>query len=135
MNDQSSIIVFIDDETTPVGEFPAPVTFDLDTRKLIDGNHTLRVISKDNKGTEGVKLIRFTVRNGPAIAIEGITSDEVVEGIIPLMINAYGKGDQKTFLLLGSETPRGLPWWVLAGIILFVAWSGYFLITSFAVKL
>jgi hypothetical protein len=51
------------------------------------------------------------------------------------MINAYGKGDQKTFMLAGSETPQSIPWWVVVGIVLFVAWTGYFVITSLAVKL
>jgi hypothetical protein len=133
MKDQSVVKLFIDDEKQPIGEFPAPVAFELDTTKLIDGNHILKVVSKDNKGREGVKILPFIVRNGPAIAIEGLKRDEVVEGILPLMINAYGKGDQKTFLLHGSETPRGLPWWLVAGIVIFIAWSAYFIINSLAI--
>jgi hypothetical protein len=135
MREQSFVTLFIDEELTPIGEFPAPVTFDLDTRKLTDGNHTLKVVSKDHQGKEGVKLIPFVVRNGPAIAIEGLKKDEIVEGVLPLMINAYGKGDQKTFMLQGSETPQSIPWWLVVGIILFVAWTGYFIIISLAVKL
>lgn len=135
MRDQSFVTLFIDEDTKPIGEFPAPVTFDLDTRKLIDGNHVLKVVSKDHQGKEGIKLIPFVVRNGPAIAIEGLKKDEIVEGVLPLMINAYGKGDQKTFMLQGSETPQSIPWWLVVGIILFVAWTGYFIITSLAVKL
>jgi len=135
MRDQSFITLFIDDDPQPVGEFPAPVTFDLDTRKLVDGPHELKVVSKDNRGKEGIKIIPFVVRNGPAIAIEGLKKDEIVEGVLPLMINAYGKGDQKTFMLHGSETPQSIPWWVIVGIVLFVAWTGYFVITSLAVKL
>ena len=135
MKEQSIITLFIDDDPQPVGEFPAPVSFELDTRKLIDGPHALKVVSKDHQGKEGLRIIPFTVRNGPAIAIEGLKKDEVVEGVLPLMINAYGKGNQKTFMLHGSETPQSIPWWVVAGIILFVAWTGYFVITSLAVKL
>lgn len=135
MKDQSFITLFIDDDAQPVGEFPAPVIFDLDTRKLVDGQHILKIVSKDARGKEGVKTIPFVVRNGPAIAIEGIKKDEVVEGILPLMINAYSKGDQKSFILRGSETPHSIPWWVVACIILFIAWTGYFVITSLSVKL
>lgn len=135
MRDQSFVTLFIDEDLKPIGEFPAPVTFDLDTRKLTDGNHVLKVVSKDHQGKEGIKLIPFVVRNGPAIAIEGLKKDEIVEGVLPLMINAYGKGDQKTFMLAGSETPQSIPWWVVVGIVLFVAWTGYFVITSLAVKL
>ncbi|WP_295715193.1 cytochrome C [Mucilaginibacter sp.] len=135
MRDQSFITLFIDDDPRPLGEFPAPVAFDLDTKKLTDGNHVLKVVSKDHLGKEGVKFIPFVVRNGPAIAIEGLRKDEVVEGVLPLMINAYGKGDQKSFMLQGSETPHSIPWWLVVGIILFVAWTGYFIITSLSVKL
>jgi hypothetical protein len=46
------------------------------------------------------------------------------------MINAYGKGDQKRFLIDGSETPRSIPSWLWALIILFFGWSAYYLITS-----
>ena len=135
MKDQSFITLFIDDDTQPVGEFPAPVTFDLDTRKLVDGQHILKIVSKDTRGKEGIETIPFVVRNGPAIAIEGIKKGEVVEGVLPLMINAYSKGDQKTFILHGSETPQSIPWWVVVCIILFIAWTGYFVITSMSVTL
>jgi hypothetical protein len=135
MKDQSFVTLFMDEDPQPLGEFPAPVAFELDTRKLVDGSHVLKVVSKDRQGKEGIKFIPFHVRNGPAIAVEGISKDEVVEGVLPLMINAYSKGDQKNFVLHGSETPQSLPWWVVAGIILFVAWSGYFIITSLAMKL
>lgn len=135
MKDQSFITLFIDDDLQPVGEFPAPVMFDLDTRKLVDGQHMLKIVSKDTRGKEGIRTIPFVVRNGPAIAIEGIKKDEVVEGVLPLMINAYSKGDQKTFMLHGSETPHSIPWWVIVCIILFVAWTGYFIITSLSIKL
>nr|WP_067054051.1 cytochrome C [Mucilaginibacter sp. L294] len=135
MKDKSVVSLFIDDDTQPIGEFPAPVSFELDTRKLVDGTHTLKVVSKNQHGKEGVRLIPFTVRNGPAIAVEGLKNNEIVEGVLPLMINAYSKGDQKTFTLHGSETPQSIPWWVIVGIILFVAWTGYFIITSLSVKL
>jgi hypothetical protein len=135
MKDVSTIILFMDDDPQPLGEFPTPVAFELDTRKLTDGTHVLKLVSKDNKGKEGMRLLPFVVRNGPAIAIEGLKKDEVVEGVLPLMINAYGKGDQKSFILHGSETPRSIPWWIVVLIVLFVAWSGYFIITSLSVRL
>jgi hypothetical protein len=130
MEDKSFVTLFIDDDLQPIGTFPAPVSFDLDTKKLTDGKHTLKVVSKDNKGKEGIKIIPFIVRNGPAIAVEGIRKDEVVDGILPLMINAYGKGDQKTFMLHGSETPKSTPFWIIVLLIAFVAWAIYYHITS-----
>ncbi len=130
MSDKSKIIIFLDEEDVPFGEFDAPVNFELDTRKLVDGTHTLKIVSKDPLGKEGIRLIPFKVRNGPAIAVEGISEDEVVDGIIPLMINAYGKGDQKRFLIEGSETPHSIPAWLWALVIGFVGWGIYYAITA-----
>lgn len=129
MKDKSTVIIFIDDELEPIGEFVAPVHFELDTTKLVDGLHTLRVVSKDPHGKEGVRLIPFEVRNGPHISVEGIKEDAVVDGVLPIMINAYGKGDANKFYIEGSETPQSIPalFWIL--IIGFVGWALYYFIT------
>jgi hypothetical protein len=134
MKDKSTIFIFIDDEEKPIATFSSPVHFELDTRKLIDGNHTLKIVSKDPTGKEGIRLIPFEVRNGPAIDIEGIRENAVVDGVLPLMINAYGKGDQKTFLIEGSETPQSIPSWVWILIIGIVGWLAYYLITYLSIK-
>jgi hypothetical protein len=125
---KSNILVFIDDDVKPVASFTSPVNFELDTRKLVDGKHTLRIISKDPTGKEGIRLIPFEVKNGPAIDVEGIKENAVVDGVLPIMINAYGKGDQKRFLIEGSETPKSIPSWVWILIIGFVGWAMYYLI-------
>ena len=129
MEDKSKIFVFIDDEEQPVAAFISPVNFELDTRKLTDGEHTLKIVSKDPTGKEGIRLIPFEVRNGPPIDVEGITENAVVDGVLPLMINAYGKGDQKRFLIEGSETPKSIPSWVWILIIGFAGWALYYLFT------
>ena len=129
MGDKSTIIIFIDDEPKPIASFISPVHFELDTRKLVDGEHTLKIVSKDPTGKEGVRVIPFEVRNGPAIAIEGIKKNAIVDGVLPLMINAYGKGDQKKFLIEGSETPQSIPSWVWILIIGITGWAFYYLIT------
>lgn len=135
MKSKSLVTLFIDDELQPIGSFPTPVSFELDTRKLTDGQHTLKIVSKDHNGKEGLKLISFTVRNGPAIAIEGLKKDEVVDGIVPLMINAYGKGNQTSFVLHGSETPHSIPIWIIILLILFAGWAAFYIITSEAIAL
>jgi hypothetical protein len=131
MEDRSTLLIFIDDEPRPIGEFAAPFHFELDTTRLVDGNHTLKIISKDPGGKEGIRNIPFIVRNGPAIAIEGLKENEVVDGKLPLMINAYSKGDQKKFLIEGSETPRTIPSLFWAAIIVFFAWATYYSIQNF----
>lgn len=130
MDAKSKILIFIDDATVPVGEFFAPVEFELDTKNLVDGQHSLKIVGKDPAGKEGIKIIPFTVRNGPAIDIEGLRTNDVVDGILPIMINAYGKGDEQSFLIEGSETPQSIPSWIWVLMILFVGWSAYYLITS-----
>ena len=129
MGDKSTIIIFIDDEPKPIASFISPVHFELDTRKLVDGNHTLTIVSKNPTGKKGVRVIPFELRTGPAIAIEGIKKNAIVDGVLPLMINAYGKGDQKKFLIEGSETPQSVPSWVWILIIGIAGWAFYYLIT------
>lgn len=129
MKDKSKIIVFIDDEEQPIAAFTSPVNFELDTRKLVDGKHMLKIVSKDPNDKEGIRLIPFEVRNGPAIDVEGIRENAVVDGVLPIMINAYGKGDQKIFLIEGSETPKSIPSWVWILIIGFTGWAIYYLFT------
>ncbi|WP_439585587.1 cytochrome C [Dyadobacter bucti] len=128
MEDKSTVFLFLDQDQTPIAEFISPVNFELDTRKMVDGKHELKIISKDPTGKEGIRIIPFEVKNGPAIAVEGITENAVVDGIVPLMINAYGKGDQKRFLITGSETPQSIPAWIWILLIGFLGWSIYYMI-------
>ena len=118
----------MDEDSEPIAELNTPVRIDIDTRKLVDGKHILKIVSIDPSGKEGIRFIPFEVRNGPAIAIEGIRENAVIDGVVPLMINAYGKGDQKSFLITGSETPQTIPFWVWVSVISFVAWAMYYLI-------
>lgn len=127
MSERSQIFLFLDEEPQPIASFRAPVHFELDTRKLTDGNHILKIVSKDPQGNEGIRQIPFEVRNGPAIAVEGIKENAVVDGVIPLMINAYGKGNQQNFLITGSETPHSIPAWVWVLMIGFAGWAMYYL--------
>jgi hypothetical protein len=134
MDDKSSIFIFLDGDPRPIATFASPASFELDTRKLVDGSHTLRIVSRDPNGKEGLRIIPFVVRNGPAIAVEGIKENAIVDGVLPLMINAYGKGDQKKFLIAGSETPQTIPSWVWIMIIGFFGWALYYFVTYLSIK-
>ncbi len=131
MSHKSSVRVFIDDNPQPLAEFDAPVQFELDTTRLVDGEHVMKIVGKDPTGKEGIRVIPFTVRNGPAIAVEGIKNNDIIDGVLPIMVNAYGKGDQKKFLIDGSETPRSVPSWLWVLIILFAGWAAFYTITYF----
>ena len=130
MQNQSTVLIYIDDESKPIGEYSVPINFEFDTTKIVDGEHILKIVSKGFLGKEGVRKIPFTVRNGPSIAVEGLSENAVVDGVLPLMINAYSKGDQKKFLIEGSETPQSIPAWLWVVIILFVGWALYYFIVS-----
>lgn len=132
MNQKSKVFVFIDDSPQPLGQFHTPIRFELDTRKLLDGEHTLRIVGKDPSGKEGIRVIPFTVRNGPAISVEGLKNNDVVDGVLPLMVNAYGKGDQTQFLIDGSETPRSIPSWIWGSVMVFLGWAVYYVIANFS---
>jgi len=134
MEPKGTVRIFLDDDPKPLGEFVSPVTFDLDTGKLSDGNHVLKILSRDTGGREGIRLIPFVVRNGPAIDVEGLKPHDTVDGVLPLMINAYGKGAQDKFIIYGSESPRGIPSWVIILIILFVGWSIHYLVSFYSMK-
>ena len=46
------------------------------------------------------------------------------------MINAYDKGNQKSFVIEGSETPQTVPVWMWIIILVIAAWGAYYGITS-----
>ena len=129
---KSKIKLFVDDEQQPIAESIPPVQFDLDTSKLTDGEHTLILISKSPTGREGIRKINFIVKNGPAISVEGLSDNGVIDGVIPLMINAYDKGNQQKFLIEGSETPQSIPSWLWILLVAFLGWAAFYIITNFS---
>lgn len=130
--DRSSVFLFIDDETRPLAELETPIVFDFDTSKLTDGEHVLKIVSKSPTGREGLRKIKFIVKNGPSVSVEGLNDDDIVDGVLPLMINAYDKGNQKSFIIEGSETPQTVPVWMWIVMILIAGWGAYYLITYFS---
>ncbi len=131
MEHTSKVLIFIDEEQSPIAELVTPAHFEINTHKLVDGRHTLKVVSKDAMGKEGIRLIPFEVRNGPAISIEGLKENAIVDGIVPMMVNAYSKGDTEKFYISGSETPQSIPTWFWVIVILFIGWGLFYLIRYF----
>ena len=129
--DKTNVLLFIDEDQHPIAELETPIVFDFDTSKLTDGEHSLKIVSNSPAGSEGIRKIKFIVKNGPSISIEGLKEDDIVDGSFPLMINAYDRGNQKSFIIEGSETPQTIPVWMWVIIILIAGWSAYYLITYF----
>lgn len=127
-NENRIVRVFLDDNPIPLAEYQPPVKMMLDTTKLTDGKHTLRIIARSTDGHEGIKEVPFVVRNGPAITIVGLRDHDVVDHHLPITINAYGSERADMFIVTGSETPAAIPAWVWVLVIAFIAWGLFFLI-------
>mgnify|MGYP006198644791 CR=1 FL=1 len=121
-------LVWLDDDSTPFAEFKPPVKMMLDTTKITDGKHKLKIIAKSTDGVEGIKIVPFEVRNGPAIDLVGLKENDVVDDKVTLTINAYGSERKDFFVVTGSETPKGIPSWVWAILITFFGWALFYAI-------
>ena len=128
MEDNRVIKVYLDEEAKPFAEFSPPVKFILDTTKIPDGKHSLRIVARSSNNVEGIRTIPFEVRNGPEIAVVGLNDNEVVDTQIPITINAYGSETNDSFVIRGSETPKAIPAWVWALLIIFVGFALFYAI-------
>lgn len=128
MEENRIIKVFLDDDPVPFAEFSPPVKFLFDTTKIPDGKHQLKIVAKSTNNIEGIRVIPFEVRNGPAIAVVGLKENETINEQVSITINAYGSERKDLFVITGSETPKAIPSWVWALLILFVAFALFYLI-------
>ena len=118
--------VFLDDEKTPVAEYSPPARLDLDTTRLEDGTHRLRIEACGADGTVGVRTLCFDVRNGPSIEIDGLGDGDVVEGDISLMVHAWGGASAEDWEPSRSESPAPAPTWAWVLLIAILAWALYY---------
>lgn len=128
MEDNRIIKVFLDDEQRPFAEFAPPVRFILDTTKIPDGDHILKIVARSTSGKEGIKHVPFVVKNGPEIQVVGLSDGETINEQIAVTINAYGSERDDYFLIRGSETPKGIPAWLWALVVIFIAFGLFYLI-------
>ncbi len=120
------IEVYLDDDPAPHRTFAPPERFELDATLLEDGPHLLRIVAIDHYGHRGVRKIPFEVRNGPGIAVDGLRENEVVEGKINVLVNAYGGAYEEKWEPTRAETPTPVPTWAWVVFILVVAWGMYY---------
>ena len=88
-----------------------PLSFELDTSRLEDGPHVMRIEAYDAHGVKGVRTVDFTVRNGPGIAVSGLQQHDVLDGKIPVIVNAYGGTSAVDWEPSQAETPAPPPTW------------------------
>ena len=124
--DNNLIDVFLDDDPQPLASYSPPLRFELDTSALTDGPHVLRIEAYDSFGTKGVKTMRFSVRNGPGIAISGLHDDDVLHGTVPILVNSYGGAVENRWEPSRAETPSPVPTWGWVLVIMFVAFGLYY---------
>lgn len=122
------IDVFLDGAEEPHVSFPPPLSFELDTTKLVDGEHSLRIEAHGSKGVTGVRSLSFIVRNGPSIAIHGIEQGATLEGKVPVLLNAYGGAGEVLWEPLRAETPAPIPTWIWVMVIVFIGFAGFYAI-------
>lgn len=130
--DLTRVDVYLDDDTEPIVSFRPPVNFELDTTKLQDGKHLLRIEAFDSGGVMGVREVPFTVRNGPGIAVHGIAPGDVVDGKLPVLVNAYGGANELKWEPARAETPAPIPTWTWVLVILVVAFGVYYGVRNWA---
>ena len=68
------------------------------------------------------------MRNGPAITVVGLKDGDTVDDKVSVLINSYGSERRDFFIVQGSETPKAIPSWIWALVILFVGWSIFYVI-------
>lgn len=128
IEDNRIIKVFLDKEPNPFAEFAPPVKFVLDTTKIPDGKHQLKIVAKSSNQIEGVKIIPFEVKNGPEISVIGLKENEVIDTQTSIIINAYGSETNDKFIIKGSENPKAIPSWIWALLIFIIAFGLFYFI-------
>jgi mono/diheme cytochrome c family protein len=120
------IDIFVDGAVQPLLSATPPLSFELDTSSMADGPHVMRIEAYDARGVKGVRTVDFIVRNGPGIAVSGIQQDDVLDGKIPVIVNAYGGTSAVDWEPSQAETPAPPPTWAWVSLILFVAFGFFY---------
>jgi cytochrome c553 len=122
------IRVYVDDSTRPIAELPGSSgRVKLDTTSLPDGTHRLRFETIEGDRVTGRREIPFTVRNGPGIAVAGLSARDEVRGTLALAVDATSAGIDADLDLRSLELHRGLPFWTGMLSVLIIALGALYL--------
>src|SRR6516162_4681277 len=98
------IRVYVDGDATPVAELPGSSgRLELDTTAIPDGVHRLRIETVEADRVTGQREITFSVRNGPGIAVAGLSERDAVDATVAGIDGALD--------VRSLELHRGLPFW------------------------
>jgi mono/diheme cytochrome c family protein len=120
------IDIFLDGAGEPLLSTTPPLSFELDTSRMEDGPHVMRIEAYDAHGVKGLRTIDFSVRNGPGIAVTGILQNDVLDGTIPIVVNAYGGTSAINWEPSQAETPAPVPTWAWVMLILLTAFGFFY---------
>ncbi|MGH7737189.1 MAG: c-type cytochrome [Candidatus Tyrphobacter sp.] len=127
--DSDFVSLYVDDAAEPIARFRAPARFSLDTTKIEDGEHVLRIVAVDAAGHAGVRRIPFTVSNGPGITVTGLRAGSRVRGNVEIDINAFGA--EEPFDPVRAESSGPVPVWTWVFFAIIVAWAAWYGIEYF----
>ncbi|MFD3005962.1 c-type cytochrome [Thermus tengchongensis] len=115
------IEVYLDGASEPLAVLKEPpYRLNLDTRKIPDGEHVLRVVTHFRGGGEEIREIPFTVNNYPDVMVLGLDEGGEVAGTLELRL-AVGEPE------LPVEPVRFNPiWYVVASVIVLGSIWAYF---------
>ena len=122
--------IFIDDQEQPDIDHVPPAVVTVDTRRLRDGEHRLRIEAQDATGDTGVRIVPFIVRNGPGITIFGLADGATVHGAITFGVNVFGA--EEPFVPGRAETRSPTPVWLWVLSLVIVAWSAWYIATEWS---
>ncbi len=123
------IEVYLDGASEPLAVLKEPpYRLNLDTRKIPDGEHVLRVVTHFRGGGQEVREIPFTVNNYPDVMVLGLDERGEVAGTLELRL-AVGEPE------LPVEPVRFNPiWYVVASVIVLGGIWAYFALSPTAEK-
>ncbi|WP_105316827.1 c-type cytochrome [Thermus tenuipuniceus] len=121
------IEVYLDRASEPLAVLKEPpYRLNLDTRKIPDGEHVLRVVTHFRGGGEEIREIPFTVNNYPDVMVLGLDEGSEVAGTLELRL-AVGEPE------LPVEPVRFNPlWYVVAWVIVLGGIWAYFALSPAA---
>ena len=122
------IRVYVDGDATPVAVLPGSSgRLELDTTAIPDGVHRLRIETVEADRVTGQREIPFSVRNGPGIAVAGLSERDEVRGKLGLAVDATVAGIDGALDVRSLELHRGLPFWTGALCVLVIILGALYL--------
>lgn len=121
------IEVYLDGASEPLAVLKEPpYRLNLDTRKIPDGEHVLKVVTRFRGGGERIREIPFTVNNYPEVKVLGLDEGSEVAGTLELRL-AVGEPE-----LPVEPVPFNPIWYAVASVVVLGSIWAYFALSPAA---